>query len=103
MNKDASRKITTDNWSHTQYNYEGLRAFISFGAHWDFEKYESSEIIYFVTVLDEEENEVFQSQFQTLELACEYINERYQNEWPIIDLNNPPNQKEGGCASCVAH
>lgn len=99
MQTKLAHKVTPDNWSHTHYQFENLRAIISFGANWD----ESDELIYFVTVLDEDDQEVFQEQFQTLSEACEYINNRYQNEWPIIDLLNPKNSKEGGCASCVAH
>lgn len=98
----TSHKVTKDNWSHTHYSFENLRALITFGANWDDKLGKSSDLLYFVTVIDEDDHEVFQKQFQILNDACDYINNRYQNEWPIVDLANLKN-KEGGCASCVAH
>ena len=93
-----NHKVTTDNWTHTQYVLDNLRALISLGASWE----KPAELIYLVTLLDENDQEVFQQEFKTLESACDYINKRYQDEWPIVDLMAPAS-KEGGCASCVAH
>lgn len=97
--QSANRKISPDNWTHTQYALDNLRALISFGA--DYKR--PDELIYFATLLDQDDQEVFQADFTSLQAACDYINLRYENEWPIVDLLAPPKGKEGGCASCVAH
>lgn len=91
-------KVTPENWTHTQYVLDNLRAIISFGASWD----RPNDLLYYVTLLDQDDQEIFQQQFEDLASACDYINQRYQNEWPIVDLM-APSKKEGGCASCVAH
>lgn len=57
-----------------------------------------TKFVYSPTVLDKEEKEVFQRDFDTLEEAIEFINYAY-NHWTFID----PLVKTGGCSTCVAH
>ena len=98
MHSDISYKITPQNWTHTQYSLDNLRALITFGADW----HSPEQLTYFVTLLDQDDQEVFQEEFSTLSSACDYINQRYQNDWPILDLI-APTKSEGGCSSCIAH
>jgi hypothetical protein len=95
-----SLTINHENWTYTQYTFDNLRAIISLGAELEGE---DTSFCYFVTVLDDEEQEVFQQQFTSLDLACDYINKRYRGQWTYVDSNNPPTEKSGSCATCVAH
>lgn len=87
--------ITTENWTHTQYSKEELRAIISCGASL------SGELEYYLTVLDENDVELFQKGFEQLSDAVSTINLRYHQIWEFVDTNRP--KKEGSCSTCVAH
>lgn len=71
---------------------------ISFGASPDIL---DDSFIYYVTVLDDDNNEVFQTEFDSIEKACEYINSRYNTLWSLDNALKP--KKEGGCSTCIAH
>ena len=87
--------MTLENWTHGQYVKEEIRAIVSCGAS------ASTELEYYLTVLDENDAEIFQQGFKQLEKAIEVINMRYADIWDLVDTNEP--EKEGGCSSCVAH
>jgi hypothetical protein len=88
-------EITFENWTFVHYTIDGLKSFVSIGAN-----PKTEEIQYFVTVTDIENQEVFQSSHDKIEMALEDINKRY-GHWKIFDAENPP--EEDGCSSCSAH
>lgn len=92
-------RITTQNWNHTHYNSNNLKAIVSIGASPEIPE---KDFIYFVTVIDENNNELLQEEFMTDEKACSYINTKYQNIWDFIDLT-ADKTSESGCSTCVAH
>lgn len=91
-------QITPNNWTHCSYTNGQLKAVITFGASPDIL---DDSFIYYVTVMDDNNNEVFQTEFSALEHACEYINAKYGDIWQSADALKP--KKEGGCSTCVAH
>ncbi len=91
-------EITPQNWTHCSFSHENLKAMITFGASPDILE---DSFVYYVTVLDEDNNEVFQKEFETIEQACGHINKKYNDLWSIEDALAP--KIEGGCSSCVAH
>ena len=87
--------ITPRNWSYCGLRTRQLRAFVGMGA---VPGQDSPDIIYCVTVGNEDFQEIHQRDFDTLEQALAFINARY-GEWEFYDLR----QSEGGCGSCSAH
>ena len=90
--------ITPENWTHCSFSNGNLKALITFGASPDIL---DDTFIYYVTVLDDENNEVFQAEFPSIDQACDYINRRYGKLWSATDAIKP--KKEGGCSTCIAH
>jgi len=96
--REINTEITPDNWTFTNYTDGELVAIITFGA--------SSEIlddnfIYYVTLLDQDNNEIFQKEFNTIDAACLYANDKYQKIWDFENKLKPA--KAGGCSTCIAH
>ncbi|HXH29232.1 MAG TPA: hypothetical protein VNJ01_00300 [Bacteriovoracaceae bacterium] len=71
-------------------------ALITFGA--SPESIASDSLEYFVTVLENEDQEVFQQEFDSLNDACFYLNENYQ-DWKLEDQT----ATKSGCSTCAAH
>jgi hypothetical protein len=71
-------------------------ALISFGA--DPESIAEDRLEYYVTVLENEEKEVFQKKFSNLSSACLFINETY-SDWAFEDQT----ATKSGCSTCAAH
>ena len=90
--------FTPDNWNHCQYRHENQFAIISLSADPDSL---NGDLMYCITVLDDEHNEIFQSQHPTLMEACQKINNNYADIWDFKDLSQ--NQNTGGCSTCQAH
>ncbi|ATH07281.1 hypothetical protein BIY24_04820 [Halobacteriovorax marinus] len=91
----AAKELTLENWTFVHYKTQQYKAFISMGA-----SPKTQEIQYFVTVTDNENQEIFQSSHSVLEDALSDINKRY-GHWSIFDAENPP--ESDGCSSCSAH
>lgn len=91
-------KFTDQNWNYAQYTHGPLKAIIGLGAS---PEILDDSFIYFVSVLDEENNEVHQEEFNELSLACSFINNKYNGIWSFKDLSQP--EETGGCGSCSAH
>lgn len=89
--------ITPQNWTATRFETGNYRAFISFGA--DPDTIEAGQYLYFVTVTEGEEKEIFQEAHSTLSRACEHINLKYASTWSFVDQSAP----KSGCSTCVAH
>jgi hypothetical protein len=94
----ANTMINADNWTYTHYKATDMKAFISFGASADIL---DDSFIYMTTILDSENNEIFQKDFSTVDDACHFINNKYSNLWDFVDARST--KKEGGCSSCTAH
>lgn len=90
------QSINNDNWTFCRYEKENFIAFITFGA--DPESMKDDRLEYYVTVLEDEEKEVFQEKFDSLNLACLSLNEKY-GDWKF---ENQSVAKEG-CSTCAAH
>ncbi|MBI99618.1 MAG: hypothetical protein CME67_00180 [Halobacteriovoraceae bacterium] len=91
-------KITPENWTFCSFSHEELKAIITFGASPDIL---DDSFVYYVTVLDQDNNEVYQKEFFSIEMACDHINAKYSNIWEITDATRPT--KSGGCSTCIAH
>lgn len=99
MNNEITNNIiNNENWTHSHYKAKNLKAMITFGAS---PEILDDSFLYFATVLDEEHNEVHQSEFDNLDAACHFINNKYLDTWEFVDAQAP--KKEGGCSTCVAH
>lgn len=98
--KDLAIKmeITPENWTFCSFSHENLKAIITFGASPDIL---DDSFVYYVTVLDDDNNEVYQKEYATIELACEAINNKYSDLWELKDATRPA--KAGGCSTCIAH
>lgn len=90
------QSVNTQNWTYCRYQSGPFMAFISFGA--DPEGISQDSFDYYVTVLENEENEVFQKKFIDLTEACLYLNNAY-TDWSFEDQS----AKKSGCSSCAAH
>ena len=91
--------ITTLNWSHVGFQHNNMRAFVTFGA--SPESVTNGSFNYYATVIQDENQEIFSQEFDSLSSACRYINDKY-SDWEFVDLTNK-NGKEGSCSTCVAH
>lgn len=83
-----------NNWNYGYYTHAGNEAIISLlGIP------ESPEPLYTVTILDAEQNELYQNPLPSLFEACLYANERFQGIWEF----KLRDEKKSGCSTCVAH
>jgi hypothetical protein len=88
--------VNIENWSYCRYQSGDFMAMISFGA--DPESLSEGRLEYYVTVLEKEEQEVFQQQFATLGEACLYLNTNYA-DWTFENQT----VAKTGCSTCAAH
>jgi hypothetical protein len=88
--------VNIENWSFCRYLNGNIMAFISFGA--DPESLKEDRLDYYVTVLEDEEKEIFQESFSALNEACLYLNENY-GDWTFEDQT----ATKSGCSTCAAH
>lgn len=88
--------VTSENWSYCRYEKGDFMAIISFGA--SPESAQEDRLEYYVTVLEKEEQEVFQKTFESLNEACLYLNDNY-SDWSFNDQT----AKKSGCSTCAAH
>lgn len=89
--------FTPDNWNTCRYQNKDQFAFISLLADPENE----DGIMYCVTVLDEDHNEIFQQPYGELLEACQQINANYGGIWDFKNLSL--SQNTGGCSTCQAH
>jgi hypothetical protein len=90
------QSVNTDNWSFCRYEKENFLAQITFGA--DPESRLEYPLGNYVTVLQDEETEIFQKKFMTLTEACLYLNANYR-DWNFLDQT----ATKSGCSTCAAH
>ena len=92
---DTEERIVSDaNWGHVCYQCGELRAMVSTGGMW----LNGHKTIYYVSVLNNNNEDIYQSEFGSLDEALGHINQRYAN-WDFVDLT----EKKGACGSCTAH
>lgn len=90
------RCVNTENWTYCRYQMGNVLAMISFGANP--ESLKEDRLEYYVTVLEDEEKEIFQKEFNSLSDACLYLNENY-GDWTFEDQT----ATKSGCSTCAAH
>jgi hypothetical protein len=90
--------VNKDNWNFCHYKNSNLTALVSFGASPEILE---DKFIYYVSVIDEENNEQFQQEFDNVDTACSFINDKYAEFWDFKDLSFK--EDTGGCGSCTAH
>lgn len=88
--------VNIDNWTYCRYEKGNFIAQVTFGA--DPESMKEDRLEYFVTVIENEEKEVFQANFESLTDACIYLNENYA-DWAFEDQT----ATKSGCSTCAAH
>lgn len=88
--------VNIENWTYCRFERGAFKAFISFGANP--ESIQEDRLEYYVTVLENEEKEVFQESFDSLNDACFYLNENY-GDWAFDDQT----ATKSGCSTCAAH
>lgn len=91
------KRVDAENWTFSGYKSTDLLAFIHLGAE---PRGDQAQILYLVTVLNQDEEEVFQMEFLTLPEAIDSINGRYHH-WEFVDRTQ--RLDDGGCGSCSAH
>ena len=88
--------VTPTNWTACRFESGDYRAYVSFGA--DPETLELGRYLYFVTITEGEDKEVFQETHDSLSRACLALNQKCA-DWTFVDQTAP----KSGCSSCVAH
>ncbi|TNE99415.1 MAG: hypothetical protein EP326_08195 [Deltaproteobacteria bacterium] len=91
--------INQENWNFTYYKSSKLKAFISLSGE---NRGDEVQILYTLTVTDEDDNEKFQAGFESLPQAVTKINSQY-GHWEFVDLEQGKSSDDGGCGSCAAH
>ena len=93
-------KIDKENWNYTFYQTDKLKAFISLGAE-PTENTDECTFMYFLTVTNIDDQEVFQQKYTSLQDSLRNINDRYSS-WTLASKSNKSDQSDG-CSSCNAH
>lgn len=88
--------VNIENWTYTRFMNGNFMAMISFGANP--ESIQEDRLEYYVTVLENEDQEVFQERFDSLTDACLYLNDKY-SDWTFEDQT----ATKSGCSTCAAH
>ena len=90
------QKIGLTNWNYCYYSTGPLKAMISQGVDCPSLLGENpSPLLYWVSVLKDERQEVFQEEFLQAGDAVKFITEKY-GHWDFTDTT----QEKGGCGSC---
>lgn len=91
--------MTQQNWSYSFFKHEQNKAFISFCAQ-PADNTEEVTVLYAITVVDGDDNEIFQQSYVMLSEALNQINQRYK-QWDYYNLSE--RSDSNGCATCSAH
>ena len=90
------QSVNIENWTYCRYENGNFMAIITFGT--DSESLSMNSFHYYVTVIEDDEKEVFQKSFDSLAEACLYLNENYA-DWNFNDQT----AMKSGCSTCAAH
>lgn len=92
-------KINLSNWNYAQFSTGSFQAMISCGIdpndYLALEENSEMAMCYWVSILKDEFQEIFQRKFTHLAEALSFINERY-GHWNFVDTS----VAKGGCESC---
>jgi hypothetical protein len=88
--------LTSSNYMTAQFKNSGLTAKIGVGASTE----NAQEMIYTVSITDQDYVEYFSLDFMHVEDAIDYCCQRFV-DWEFLDLEEKNNS--GSCSSCVAH
>lgn len=88
------QEINLGNWNFSHYFTGPLKAMVSCGVD-HHEKINEQTMVYWVSVIKDEFTEVYQSEFQVLGEAINFINQKY-GHWSFKDTT----QLDAGCGSC---
>lgn len=92
-----AQKFDLSNWNYAFYATEKQKALISLvGVSVDAETNEVS-YLYCPTVLNDENHELFQTEFESLDKAIKFMNSTYSH-WDFMEKPS-----SSGCGSCEAH
>jgi hypothetical protein len=91
-------KISPPDWNSCYFSRQGLKAFISLGAEWSGGAVQE---FYYINLCDEEWATIFQERHDSIDDACQKLNERY-GHMELVDQRQST-QEAGGCSSCQAH
>ena len=90
--------VTEENWTHCGYISTKAQALITMGS-----EPSQCQIIYYLTLLDNDYKELFQQEFASLAEAVSVLNDRYCH-WQFVDREQENVREDGdGCGSCQAH
>jgi hypothetical protein len=92
------KNFTLKNWNYSFFNSENFKALISVAAIPA--QNDNVSYLYCPTVIDEDNNEIFQTEFESLLKAIDFINSKY-GHWAFVDPT--VNSSDDGCGSCNAH
>jgi len=95
---EEKKYITSENWTYTCFSSAELQAFIHLGAEPSLKNHDQVDVFYLLTVMKNDEEELFQWQFELLHDAILSINQKY-GQWELKDRS----QSSGGCGTCDAH
>ncbi len=90
--------INTENWTYSRLVNGSYSIGIYIGA--DEASIENGNYIYYLTLLENDEKEVFQKEFHSLFDAINFANNKYY-DWQFQDLRIAKSSE--GCGSCSAH
>ena len=92
------RLIDSENWSYARLQNGAYSIGIFIGA--DEASLNEGGYIYYLTLLENEEKEIFQKEFHSLFDAINFANNKY-HDWKFQDLRTATSGE--GCGSCSAH
>ena len=92
--------IDSNNYTYCCYENNNHKAIISFGMDPD---NTTGELDYFVTVIKDEDTQVVQFKYNSLDDACSQINSKYSDIWKFNNMTLKSANSSGGCSTCVAH
>ena len=88
--------IDENNWNYAGYKNGKFQAVINLVGQ---PAANDIEIRYSLTLIDDQNREYFQNDFDSLEVAMAELNSRYSH-WEFFQKEE---KDEGGCSSCQAH
>ena len=94
---EAKSIVNAENWTYTGYKSSDLLVLIHLGAE---PSEGETKVLYLVTLLKNQEEEVFQLEYSELSKAIDSINQRYSH-WEFVD--RAERLDDGGCGTCSAH
>lgn len=92
--------IDSNNYTYCCYENSNHKAIISFGMDPD---NTDGQLDYFVTVVKDQDAQVVQFKYKTLDAACSQINKKYADIWQFNNMTLKNAGSAGGCSTCVAH